>query len=74
MKNVANNRERSRKGRGLEIHHKSTLFTCAEIVEMQTFAVFFPEINLPLRVGAVEDQQLTIDRFEQVVDKQAGIF
>ncbi len=37
----------SRKGRVLQIHHKSTLFTCAEIVQMKFFTVFFPEIDLP---------------------------
>ena len=59
---------RSRKGKPLQVHHKSALLTCAEIVDAELFTVVFPVFQLPLRVGAVEHQQLTVDRFLQLIE------
>ena len=64
---------RSRKGKPLQVHHKSALLTCAEIVDAELFTVVFPVFQLPWRGGAVEHQQLTVDRFLQLIEVKFGI-
>ena len=64
---------RRRKGKPLQVHHKSALLTCAEIVDAELFTIVFPVFELPLRIGAVEHQQLTVDRFLQLIEVKFGI-